>query len=167
MDVQEIIRLLKLKKHPLEGGYYCETYRSDLTLEGHAKPSDGGDRQTLATAIYYLLTPDDFSEIHRLKSDELFHFYRGDPVEMLLLHPGGKGEIIRLGAELEKGFFPQVVVPGGVWQGSRLMPAGRFALMGTTLSPGFRFSEYESGIRLDLVEKYPDYRQLIFELTRR
>jgi predicted cupin superfamily sugar epimerase len=149
MNARDIIRFLKLQKHPLEGGYYAETYRSKLT-----------------TAIYYLLTPECFSEMHRLKSDEIFHFYLGSPVEMLQLFPDGRGEIVRMGVDLLNGALPQVVVPGRVWQGCRLLPGGQFALLGTTMSPGFLLSEYESGKPEELIGRYPDHRELVTCLTR-
>jgi predicted cupin superfamily sugar epimerase len=149
MDAKEIIRALDLQKHPLEGGFYIETFRSKLT-----------------TAIYYLLTPDSFSEMHRLKSDEIFHFYLGDPVEMLQLFPDGRGALIRMGCDIRNGYHPQVVVSGKVWQGCRLMEGGRFALLGTTMSPGFDSSEYESGKRDELIRQYPDYQKLLTCLTR-
>ena len=149
MDAREIIEALNLKPHPLEGGFYIETHRSKLT-----------------TAIFYLLTPESFSEMHRLESDEIFHFYLGDPVEMLQLFPDGRGDLIRMGIDILNGYHPQVVVSGKVWQGCRLMTGGQFALLGTTMSPGFDCSEYESGKRDDLIRQYPDYRDILACLTR-
>ena len=165
MDVRDIIRILKLEKHPLEGGFFSETYRSKLTLNDD-RLKDGEPVQSIATAIYYLLTQECFSEMHRLKSDEIFHFYLGDPVEMLQLFPDGRGKVIRLGIDIRKGYRPQVVVDGKVWQGCRLVPGGQFALLGTTMSPGFVFAEYESGKRDDLIFQYPDHREHITCLTR-
>lgn len=165
MNIRDIIRILKLEKHPLEGGFFTETYRSKLTLnDGRLK--HGEPVRPIATAIYYLLTPKCFSEMHRLESDEIFHFYLGDPVEILQLFPDGRGKVIRLGIDIRKGYHPQVVVNGKVWQGCRLVPGGEFALLGTTMSPGFMFAEYESGKRDDLIPKYPDHRELITSLTR-
>ena len=166
MNVQDIIRLLKLERHPLEGGFFAETYRSELTIDFPDDPKDCKGNQSIATAIYYLLNNDTFSEMHRLKSDEIFHFYLGDPVEMLQLFPDGRGEVVHLGFDITNGFFPQVVVPCHVWQGCRIMSGGQFALLGTTMSPGFDFSEYESGNRDDLIRQYPDHRERITCLTR-
>lgn len=166
MKAGDLIRLLKLKKHPLEGGFYRETYRSDRIPVRNGKPDQAVAGRSLATAIYYLLTPDTFSEIHRLAADEIFHFYLGDPVEMLQLFPGGDGSIIIIGNDMENGCQPQVLVPGGIWQGCRLIPGGRFALMGTTMSPGFDFHGYESGNRERLTGEFPGFRGLITELTR-
>jgi len=156
MTAQELIKLLGLKPLDQEGGYYIETYRS----------SENKDGKSLATAIFYLLTPDTFSALHRLPSDEIYHFYLGNSVEMLQLFPDGSGKVIVLGQDVEKGEQLQVVVPRGVWQGSRLKEGGKFALMGTTMSPGFDFTDYETGKQNVLVEKYPDHKDLIIKLTK-
>lgn len=132
-----IIELLHLEPHPAEGGWFAETYRSRQTAP------DG--RHALATAIYYLLRSGHVSAMHRLASDEIFHFYVGDPVEMLLLFPTGEARRVTLGNDLESGHRPQVVVPAGVWQGSALTAAGTVALLGTTVSPGFEFGDFELG----------------------
>ncbi len=124
-----------------------------------------GDR-CASTAIYYLLTPGTFSEMHRLPTDEVFHFYLGDAVEMLQLQPDGRGEMIRLGSDLAAGEWPQVLAPGGTWQGSRLVPGGKWALLGTTVAPGFEFADYTSGRRGELIAAYPDFAELIAALTR-
>src|SRR5207249_3960045 len=97
-----------------------------------------GDR-SVSTAIYYLLTPGTFSALHRLKSDEIFHFYAGSPVKMLQLHEDGRGEEIILGSDVLAGQQPQVLVRRGVWQGSYLLPGGEFALLGCTVAPGFEY----------------------------
>ena len=144
----DIIKMLNLTPHPNEGGYFRETYRS-----------------ALSTAIYYLLTTETFSAMHRLPGDEIFHFYLGDPVEMLQLHPDGSGTAHILGTDLGKGMHPQVLVPGGVWQGSRLMPGKTFALLGTTMAPGFRFEDYETGNRGALTKAFPEFSELIALLT--
>ena len=104
--------------------------------------------------------------MHRLKSDEIFHFYLGDPVEMLLLLPDGTGRTLVLGPDLLNGMQPQVVVPAGIWQGARLLKGGRLALLGTTVSPGFEFADYESGRRNELIKSYPKCQEFITHLTR-
>ena len=160
ITADKIKSLLNLKLHPEEGGYFVETYRSQQRL-----PEGSESKRTLATAIYYLLTPDTFSEIHRLPADEVFHFYLGDPVEMLQLLPDGSGRVITLGSDMLNGMHPQAIVLKGVWQGASLLPGGKFALLGTTMSPGFEFADYESGRRDVLVELYPQFRDLISILT--
>ncbi|HUL30572.1 MAG TPA: cupin domain-containing protein, partial [Thermodesulfobacteriota bacterium] len=131
-----------------------------------ALPSRYEGARSFGTAIYYLLTPETFSAMHRLRSDEIFHFYFGDPVEMLQLMPDGSGKVTTLGVDILHGMQPQVAVPRGVWQGARLLKEGRFALLGTTVSPGFEFADYESGHRDELVGSYPEFRDLILALTK-
>ena len=162
MTPERLIALLRLEPHPNEGGYFRETYRSTAEFVPGA-PFPGP--RSVGTAIYYLLTADSYSAMHRLPGDEIFHFYLGDPVEMLMLHPGGGSEIAVLGPDLAT-MTLQHVVPGGVWQGSRLVaapdgasPEG-WALLGTTMAPGFDYRDYEAGTRA-LVDAYPDRREAI------
>lgn len=161
---EDIIRVLNLHKHPTEGGYFIETYRSKET----ATDERWGNR-SYSTAIYYLLTSelDSFSEMHRLGSDEIYHFYLGDPVDMLHLYPDGEGKQVILGTDLKAFMHPQVLVPAGVWQGARLAPGGKFALMGSTMAPGFEYWDYESGSRKELRKLYPGFEELITTLTRK
>jgi len=163
---REIIDALGLEPLPVEGGYFRRTYESDLWTGGADAPEGGKARRRLATAIYYLVTGDEFSAMHRLASDEIFHFYLGDPVEMLRLYPDGSGDVTIIGPDLARGMQPQVVVPRGVWQGARLVPGGRFALLGTTVSPGFEYDDYEHGDREALASQYPAFRAVIEALTR-
>jgi predicted cupin superfamily sugar epimerase len=156
----DVIARLNLQRHPLEGGYFIETYRSAETLPAEVLPRNGGPR-SIGTAIYYLLTPDAISAMHRLPTDEVFHFYRGDPLEMLLLTPDGQGRFIELGSDVLAGQHPQVVVPGGVWQGSILKPGGRFALIGATMAPGFDYHDYVHGDPAVLGEQYPAFADAI------
>ena len=166
LTVDQIKSLLNLKPHPTEGGYFVETYRSDEQLSKESLPERYDGVRSLATAIYYLLTPDTFSAMHRLQTDEIFHFYLGDPVEMLQLRPDGSGVVLTLGSNIMEGMHPQVTVLRGVWQGARLRPGGSLALLGTTVSPGFDFADYESGQRAVLIDSYPRFRDLIVALTK-
>ena len=162
----QIITLFNLKPHPEEGGYFVETYRSSETLSEKALPSRYRGIRSFGTAIYYLLTPETFSAMHRLQSDEVFHFHLGESVEMLQLWPDGSGTVIKMGSDIVNGMQPQVIIPRGVWQGARLIKGGRFALLGTTVSPGFDLADYESGRRDELVKSYPQYQHLITALTK-
>lgn len=167
MTADDIKGTLGLVPHPREGGWYIRTYESKEMLS-QACFRDGrykGRRRT-GTAIYYLLERDTFSEMHRLKSDEVFHFYVGDSVEMLQLNEGGRGDIVHLGVQFEAGERPQIIVPRGVWQGCRLRPGGKWALLGCTVSPGFEFEDYEAGQREQLCAQWPAHRALIEALTR-
>ena len=157
---RELIELLGLEPLPREGGYYRETYRSARPVPSG---TPGRDRSA-GTAIYYLLTADTFSALHRLPADEVYHFYLGSPVELLLLGPGGGG-IVTLGTDLRAGQRPQAVVPAGVWQGSCLAGGGDFALLGTTMAPGFDFSDYEPGDGDRLAREFPAFAGRIRRLT--
>ncbi|MFI5326926.1 MAG: cupin domain-containing protein, partial [Candidatus Rokuibacteriota bacterium] len=151
LSVEALRRILGLVPHPVEGGYFAEIYRSADLIPASGLPSRYRTTRAAGTAIYYLLTPDTFSAMHRLASDEIFHFYLGDPVEMLHLHPDGTHQIIVLGPDLETGQRPQVVVPRDTWQGARLIPGGQYALMGTTVAPGFDYADYETAPRARLL----------------
>lgn len=162
----QIIALFDLRPHPEEGGYFRETYRSSETIPEKALPTRYKGARSFGTTIHYLLTPETFSAIHRLRSDEIFHFYFGNPVEMIQLLPDGTGAVTTLGSDILHGMQPQVIVPREVWQGARLLKGGSFALLGTTVSPGFEFADYESGRRDELVKSHPKFRDLIIALTK-
>ena len=166
LTADQICALLKLEPHPIEGGYFVETYQSALRIPRASLPAPYSGDRAAGTAIYYLLTPDTFSALHRLPGDEVFHFYVGDPVEMLQLKPDGGGEVVVLGHDIAAGMRPQHIVPGGIWQGSRLRASGSYALLGTTMSPGFDYSDYESGTREGLTKLYPAHSAMIASLTR-
>ena len=165
LDAEELKRLLGLVPLAPEGGHFAETYRSPVSLPAGAIGGAWTAPRALATAIYYLLTPGTCSALHRLRSDEIFHFYLGDPVEMLQLPPGGEGRIVVLGTDLVSGMRPQVVVPAGVWQGMRLRPGGGLALLGTTVSPGFDPRDLEIGERGALTAAFPNFQDRIAALS--
>ena len=153
---KSLIEALRLERHPEEGGYFRETYRSAESFE----PGKGfAGIRSVGTAIYYLLTADTWSALHRLPGDEIFHFYLGDPVEMLMLHPDGRDEILILGHDVRT-MHVQHVVGGNIWQGSRLVNGGRWALLGTTMAPGFDYRDYERGTA-SLMADYPSRRTMI------
>src|SRR5262245_25868018 len=166
LTTDQVIALLALQPLPVEGGFYRQTYCSSDRLPAAALPPRYGRDKSAGTAIYYLLRPDTFSALHRLPTDEVFHFYLGDPVEMLQLLPDGQGRVLMLGPDLLAGQRPQVVVQAGIWQGSRLLPGGAFALLGTTMAPGFDFTDYEAGDLAALREHYPAFTERIDRLTR-
>lgn len=165
MTPEYLIEKLHLKPLEREGGYYKETYKSEKILKGKCLDARYSGSRNIASAIYYLLTPDTKSAIHRLKTDEIFHFYAGDPVLMLLIHPDKRVERKILGNRIDRGESPQIIVPANAWQGSLLMDGGKFALMGTTMAPGFDFDDYEDGKRQELINNYPEEKELIKRLT--
>lgn len=160
MTTAELKQLLGLKPHPVEGGSFRRTYTSAGTID-----LPRGTRAQ-GTAIYYLLEEGTFSEMHVLESDEIFHFYLGDPVEMLQLHPDGSSAVFTLGHGLAAGQHVQLVVPAGVWQGTQLIGDGKMALLGCTVTPGFDFADYRNAPADELIAKWPHEAKRIRLLTR-
>ena len=161
MTADQIKSLLQLEPHPVEGGWFRRTY----TSAGNVELPRGVRAQ--GTAIYYLLEAGTFSEMHVLASDEIFHFYLGDPVEMLQLLPDGSSAVFALGPDLAAGQHVQLVVPAGVWQGTRLLADGEVALLGCTVTPGFDFADYRNATADELIAKWPAEAERIRKLTRR
>jgi predicted cupin superfamily sugar epimerase len=166
MNAERLIEKLGLQPLPEEGGFYREIYRSPELLPASALARRYGADKNLSTAIYYLLTPDTFSALHRLPTDEIYHFYLGDPVTMLQLLSDGRYSLVTLGPDVLNGQQVQSLVPKFVWQGSFLIEGGRFALLGTTMAPGFDFSDFEAGERRSLIAQYAACKDLIVRLTR-
>lgn len=162
----QIIDFYGMKPLPEEGGFYVETYRAKDKIPGASLPKKYTGARNLGTAILYLLTPDTFSALHRLRSDEVFHFYLGDPVLILQLKPEGASEIITLGQDITNGERIQATIPSENWQGLMVKEEGEFALLGTTVIPGFEFEDFEPGDREELLEAYPQQKDLILKLTR-
>lgn len=168
LTAKKLIEQLGLEPLPVEGGLFRQTYCAQEKIPRSALPDRYRGDKAFSTAIYYLLTsePDSFSALHKLPTDEVYHFYLGDPVEMLLLFPAGRSERVVLGPDVLAGQQVQFVVPRGVWQGSRLLPGGRFALLGTTMAPGFDETDYVGGERQELLRRYPEQAELIRALIR-
>lgn len=166
--IERIIELYRLEPLLKEGGLFRRTYRSDELIPKNALPKRYSQDKAFGTAILYLYTsdPDSFSAMHRLPTDEIYHFYLGDPVEMLLLYPDKGIERVVLGRDIFNGQQIQYVVKRGVWQGSRLIEGGHFALVGTTMAPGFDEEDFCGGERAKLIEMYPSEEMLITKLTR-
>ena len=166
MDAKTVIELLQLKPLPGEGGYFRETYRaSGLISEEALKGEHEGDRH-FSTAIYYLITLNEFSALHRLPQDEFFHFYLGDPVEILQIDPSGAFQKTILGPDLVKGHTLQWLIPGGHWQGLSVVPGGQWSLLGATVSPGLDFSDFSLGERKKLLMEFPQHEKEIMRFTR-
>jgi len=142
------IEKLQLLPHP-EGGHYRETYRKD----------------PVSSAIFFLLQSGERSRLHRLKSDELWHFHVGSPLTLFLIHPGGRLETLSLGDSPEKGEVLQAVVPAGCWFGARVNEPDSFALIGCTVAPGFLFEDFELADRHELTRQFPQHRKIIEKLT--
>ena len=160
VTAEQIKELLKLAPHPIEGGHFRQTWAAPASVD---LPRG---RRSHGTAIYYLLEQGQFSEMHVLDSDEMFHFYLGDPVEMLQLFPDGRSAIHTLGHDLLAGEQVQVLVPAGIWQGTRLIGDGKLALLGCTVVPGFDYADYRNASYEELAAKWPEQEERIGALTR-
>lgn len=161
MTADEIKKLLHLEPLEIEGGWFRQTYKARTTFE-----LPQGTRHA-STAIYYLLEEGTFSELHTLSSDEVFHFYLGDPVEMLQLLPDGRSAVLTIGPDIAAGQHPQLLAPANIWQGTRLVDGGKVALLGCTVSPGFEYADYRGGSYAELVAQWPKDAERIRKLTRR
>ena len=165
MTAEQIIKRFKMQPLRQEGGFFIETYRAAEVLKKGILPAGFSGDRNLSSVILYLLTAKTVSLMHRLKYDEMFHFYLGNPVTMLQLHPDGSSEIITLGHDIFNEQKVQVLVPKGTWQGAFIQPGGNFSLMGCSVAPGFDEADFEIGDRETLLAKYPDMRDLIMRLT--
>jgi predicted cupin superfamily sugar epimerase len=167
-SAKDIKERLQLEPNLQEGGFLSGAYTAaivvpDKILKGFAATKQG---RSICGAIYYLLESPGCSVLHRVTGDMLYHFYSGDPVQMLLLHADGKSEVCVFGDNLLQGQKPIKVIAGNTWLGSRLMPGGSWALMGVTMAPGFNPVDYTIGERAKLTKEFPDQADLIEKLTR-
>jgi predicted cupin superfamily sugar epimerase len=159
------IEWLRLEAHP-EGGYFRQTYKAELVLPKAALPAEFTGARAASTAIYFLLEGKNFSAFHRLRSDELWHFYAGEPLVVHVIEPEGEYSVVLLGRDLEAGQVPQAVVRAGCWFASHVADWESFAVVGCTVAPGFDFEDLEMGKREELAERYPQHREVIERLTR-
>ena len=159
------IQQLQLTEH-IEGGAFREVYRSPLQVAAAALPASFGAQRNISTSIYFLLKHDQFSAFHRIKSDEGWHFYYGDPLLVYELEPTGILTEHLLGNDPEQGQQFQCTVKAGNWFASRVQLGGAYSLVGCTVSPGFDFADFELAEREQLSKEYPAYRDLIGQLTR-
>ena len=161
-----LIEKLGLQPLPGEGGYFSSAYRSPIEIPVLQEPAALPVKRSLGSSIYYLITSEDFSALHRLKSDEIFHFYLGDPAEMIQISESGNSTTIFLGPDVLNGQQVQVLVPANTWQGTRLVEGGKYALLGTMVVPGFDNADFELGMRGDLISKFPHLAPEIAKFTR-
>lgn len=161
----DYIRALDLQPHP-EGGWYRETYRAGETIPRAALPARFDDPRALSTAIYFLLTAESFSALHRIRSDELWHFYAGHALTVHIIAADGAYRALRLGPDLARGEAFQAVVPAGCWFGATVEAPEGFALVGCSVAPGFDFADFELARRKELVARYPAQQKIIERLTR-
>ena len=164
-DAKYWIEKLGLQAHP-EGGYFRQTYRSDVVIARDALPEGFGGARAASTAIYFLLEGKNFSAFHRLRSDEVWHFYMGSPLVVEVIDPAGTRSSILLGGDQDAGQVFQAVVRAGCWFASHVADWKSWALVGCTVVPGFDFEDFEMGKRAELLARFPQHRKLIEQLTR-
>ena len=161
----QLIQKYNLEPHP-EGGWYKQTYKSSEQIPGNALPERFGANRTLSTAIYFLLEKENFSAFHRIKSDECWHFYAGDPLVIYVIDHNEELKIISLGNDLEKGQAFQYVVPANCWFASRPAPGSEYCFVGCTVAPGFEFEDFELANAAELSAIYPEHKKIIEQLCR-
>lgn len=162
---EDWIHHLGLSPHP-EGGFFRETYRAEGIIPAQALPTHfvGGER-CYGTAIYFLLKSGQFSALHRIQSDEVWHFYAGSGLTVAAISPEGTRTDLLLGADLTQGHQFQAWVPAGSWFGAFVNESDSYALVGCTVAPGFDFRDFEMGQRNTLLAQFPQHRDLILNLT--
>jgi predicted cupin superfamily sugar epimerase len=165
LRIEQLKRHLELKEHP-EGGYFKETYRSPGLIDRQAlSPDFSGDRN-YSTAIYFLLTSENFSAFHRIRQDEIWHFYEGAPIRLHVLRKNGTYREVILGNDLNERQYYQYVVQAGDWFASEVSEPESYSLAGCTVAPGFDFDDFEMASREELAASYPFATELISRLTR-
>lgn len=165
MNVQELIDFYQLQPHP-EGGFYRQSYRSHITIDQAALPAQFKGDRLISTAIYFLLPAGTFAAFHRIQSDELWHFYSGVPVHIHVIHPDGHYELLKLGPTFQDDQSYQLKVPSGVWFAAEPSSSIGFSFVGCTVSPGFDFADFELATSDQLIEEYPDFRDIVSRLCR-
>ena len=160
-----LIQQYNLKPHP-EGGWYTQTYKSNELIGANALPARFGGDRSFSTAIYFLLGQGNFSAFHRIKSDECWHFYAGDPLLIYVIEGNGESKIISLGSDPEKGQTFQYIVPANCWFASRPAPGSEYCFAGCTVSPGFEFEDFELANANELSNTYPQHKDIIRQLCR-
>ena len=162
---KEYIDKLQLQAH-LEGGYFSEVYRSEEIISGDHLPVRYGASRSFSTSIYFMLEGDQVSTFHRLKSDELWHFYDGTALDIYIIDEKGILNKTRIGNNINSGETFQTVVKKNCWFGAELINKSSFALIGCTVSPGFDFNDFELAGRNKLIKKYPEHEEIIIKLTK-
>ena len=167
MTPEDLIPRFHLAPLTGEGGLYRRTYCSarELPAEAFGPQYPAGTRKAAGSAIEYLITPQSYSRLHRLPTDEVYHFYLGDPVALFLIPPQGPPRTVLLGQDVLSGMEVQFVVPAGWWQGSRLLDGGQWAFLGTTMAPAYTDADYTDADADALCRAYPDFAREIRLLT--
>ncbi len=158
------IESLELLPH-IEGGYFKEVYRNDDIIDNSALPDRYVGNRCLGTSIYFLLKNNDVSKLHRLQSDEIWHFYDGCPIHIVMISPRGKLIERTLGLDINNGQIPQLLIPKHHWFGAYLSDVDSFGFVGCTVIPGFEFQDFIMAKRERLLNEFPEYSEIINKLT--
>lgn len=161
----QLIQKYNLESHP-EGGWYKQTYKSNEQIAATALPERFNGDRAFSTAIYFLLAQGDFSAFHRIRSDECWHFYAGDPLLIYIIDQNGELRIISVGNDFKQGQSFQYVVPANCWFASRPAPGSEYCFVGCTVAPGFEFEDFELASANELSAIYPDHKKIIEQLCR-
>ena len=162
---EELVRRLQLTRHP-EGGWFRESYRSAECIPAEALPERFHGPRSFSTSIYFLLERGDFSALHRIKSDEIWHFYCGASLTVQVITPEGEHRQLKLGCRLAAGESFQATVPAGCWFGAELPAEGDYSLVGCTVAPGFDFADFEMAAGGELLGRFPEHAEMIGRMTR-
>lgn len=163
-SAKSIIEKLGLEPHP-EGGYFRETYRSEGIINEENLDDYYEGERSYSTCIYFLLTSDKFSAFHRIKQDEIWHFYDGSPIRLHVISETGEYSYHIIGRDLKSGEKPQLVVPGGCWFAAEVVNTNDYSLVGCTVAPGFSFDDFELKARKELTNLFPHNEQIIVKMT--
>ncbi|WP_298514699.1 cupin domain-containing protein [uncultured Kordia sp.] len=164
-EIQTLVESLQLLPHP-EGGFYKEVYRSEKVIAKAALPDNFSGDRSYCTSIYFLLTSENFSAFHRIKQDEIWHFYGGSSLSVHVIDQNGDYIEHKVGMNFSQGEQPQLVVPAGCWFASSVSQKDSYAFVGCTVAPGFDFEDFELAERTSLQQEYPQHADIIHKLTR-
>ena len=163
--IQALITTLGLQPHP-EGGYFKEVYRSKGMIEINDDQLQLFGKRNYSTSIYFLITSDEYSAFHRIHQDELWHFYEGSPVSIYVISPEGTLEIFKVGNDINSGQEFQVTIPANHWFAAKIEKPNAYSLVGCTVSPGFDFSDFELATKKDLLQQFPQHKDIVSQLCR-
>lgn len=164
-SINKLVSTFNLLPHP-EGGFYKETYRSDGVIDRDALPKNFSGDRNYATAIYFLLTSENFSAFHKIEQDEIWHFYEGSPLYVHVIDLSGNYTRYEVGIDIDAGQVPQLVVPAGCWFASSVKEENSYSFVGCTVAPGFDFADFELADYKTLAQEYPEHKEIIRKLTR-
>lgn len=164
LTAQEVIKQLKLEPLPQEGGYFRRSYQSQVFIKNRAIPQYSGDRR-IATCIYFLITPESFSALHVLLSDEIWCYHAGDPIEMIQINQDGKLTKLIIGKDIQAGQVLQHTVFKNIWQASKLVEGGKWSLVSCIVSPGFEYDDTKVCSKQALLQLFPQHKQIIDQYT--